>query len=116
MKNKKNKIDLINLDDNNEEEKEIIKEKELKPKKEKEVTKNKEVKTLKEFKDENKCDDVKKTKKEENKPSKFNIFLLIICLLLIVYLGINFYLKKDFDKALEIYNDRERRFGGIKEG
>ena len=52
---------------------------------------------MKEFKDENKCDDVKKTKKEENKPSKFNIFLLIICLLLIIYLGINFYLKKDFD-------------------
>lgn len=101
MKNKKNKNDLINLDDNNEEEKEIIKEKEGKIKKEtrkeKEVTKDKEVKTLKEFKDENKTDNVKKIKKEENKPSKFNIFLLIICLLLIIYLGINFYLKKDFD-------------------
>ena len=76
MSKKKTKKDLINLEDNQEE---------------KEITTSK----LKETKKK----EIKKDNQEEIKESKnkLNIFFLIICLLLLTFLIINFFLNKNYN-------------------
>lgn len=90
-KKKVKKENLINLSDDIELDKEIEETKKSNIKEEKIEIKEKEVKE--EIKKEEKSKEITNT---SNK-SKFNVFLLIICLLIIIYLGITFYLSKNYE-------------------
>ena len=90
-KKKVKKENLINLSDDIELDKEIEETKKSNIKEEKIKIKEKEIKE--EIKKEEKSKEITNT---SNK-SKFNVFLLIICLLIIIYLGITFYLSKNYE-------------------